>query len=288
MFRSFHTGLFAVTLCVVLVAPLDVSAEYPDIPAASVCFVPDKHEVETLSTDSLESVSAVVPEGSSSISDCKFKPTQIILPGALIAVGSFGVCNGAFNQLNHKVRDGMSDLRGNHYFHADDYVQFLPAVVYLGLGFTGVKARNTFRERLAAGLTAYISMAALINITKYSVRERRPDSNARNSFPSGHTATAFTGAELIRIEYGEGWGAGAYVVATGVAFLRLYNNRHWLNDVIAGAGIGILSARIGYWMLPLYRKWFHWDSNPRSPVLAAMPAYTPRDRNVSLSIAMIF
>ena len=36
--------------------------------------------------------------------------------------------------------------------------------------------------------------------------------------------------------------------------LRIYNNRHWLNDVLAGAGIGILSARIGYWMLPVSRR----------------------------------
>ncbi len=287
MFKSFRTGWLAVTLCVVLFTSADVSAVRPD--STNICFdsVPVLHEAGGLNADTAVAVKArgcCAP----ALSDYSFRPTQIILPAALVAVGSFGVCNGAFNKLNHKVQDGMADLRGNHYFRADDYLQYLPATAYLGLGFTGVKTRNSFKERLAAGLTAYISMAAMINVTKYAVRERRPDSNARNSFPSGHTATAFTGAELIRIEYGDCWGAGAYVVATGIAFLRLYNDRHWLNDVIAGAGIGILSARIGYWMLPLYRKWFHWESSPENPVLAVMPAYSPSDRNVSLSAALIF
>ena len=60
----------------------------------------------------------------------------------------------------------------------------------------------------------------------------------------------------MREEYGFDMGIGAYTIAVCVAFLRLYNGRHWLNDVIAGADVGILSARIGYWMLPLYQRWF--------------------------------
>lgn len=288
MFRLSHSGILAITLCVALITPLDVSAGYPDTTTVPIDSALDFHEVERLTTDTLVSAGGTAYDNHRSLYDGKFKPAQLILPAALIAVGSFGVCNGAFNELNHKVKDGMSDLRGNHYFHADDYIQYLPAAIYLSLGFTGLKARNTFKERLAVGLTAYISMAAMINITKYSVRERRPDSSARNSFPSGHTATAFTGAELIRIEYGDWWGAGAYVLTTGIAFLRLYNERHWLNDVIAGAGIGILSARIGYWMLPLYRKWFHWDSSPAAPVLAVTPALSPVESNISISAALIF
>lgn len=288
MFSLSRSEILAITLCVALLTPLDVFAGYPDTITVPIDSALDFHEVEQLTSDTLVSAGGVDYDNHRSIYDGKFKPTQLILPAALITVGSFGVCNGAFNKLNHKVKDSMSDLRGNHYFHADDYIQYLPAAVYLGLGFTGLKAHNTFKERLAAGLTAYISMAAITNITKYSVRERRPDSNARNSFPSGHTATAFTGAELIRIEYGDWWGTGAYVVATGIAFLRLYNERHWLNDVIAGAGIGILSARIGYWMLPLYRKWFHWDSSPGAPVLAVMPALSATRTNASLAAVLIF
>ncbi len=210
---------------------------------------------------------------------------QLILPGALIAVGSFGVCNEAFHSLNNAVRDGMADLRGDHYFRADDYIQYLPVAAYLGLGAVGVKCKNSFKERFAAGATAYVAMGILVNGIKYTVKETRPDSEARNSFPSGHTATVFMGAELIRQEYGLGLSIGAYAVATGVAFLRLYNDRHWLNDVIAGAGIGILSARIGYWMLPLYRKWFHWD---KDKMVVMMPSYNHADKSIGIGLAACF
>lgn len=103
----------------------------------------------------------------------------------------------------------------------------------LGLGLIGVKCRHSFKERVAVGLASYLAMTAIVNAMKYTVREKRPDSSARNSFPSGHTATVFTGAELVRMEYGLGIGIAAYTVATGVAFPRLYNGRHWLNDVLA-------------------------------------------------------
>lgn len=217
-----------------------------------------------------------------------FRPKQLILPLSLVAVGAFGVNNGAFRHLNRTVRDGMDDLRGNHYFHVDDYVQYLPIVTYLGLDFVGVSAKHSFKERLVAGTTAYMAMAVMVNATKYTAKEMRPDSSRRNSFPSGHTATVFTGAELMREEYGLGIGIASYTVATGVAFLRLYNGRHWLNDVVAGAGIGILSARIGYWMLPLYRKWFHWDASRTSAHLSILPAYTPDTRTLSCACLYLF
>lgn len=217
----------------------------------------------------------------------RFNAKQLILPGSLVAIGVFGVYNGAFKKLDTKIKNGMDNLRGNHFFHADDYVQYLPALTYLTFGSIGIKSRHSFKERVAVEATAYIAMAALTNIGKYSFKEKRPDSGARNSFPSGHTATVFTGAELMREEYGTGIGIGAYTVAVGVAFLRLYNGRHWLNDVIAGAGIGILSARIGYWMLPVYRKWFKWDKKS-SDITVITPGYNPACRSFSINMAYTF
>jgi membrane-associated phospholipid phosphatase len=41
-----------------------------------------------------------------------------------------------------------------------------------------------------------------------------------------------------------------YAVAVGSGVLRMYNNKHWLNDVVAGAGVGILSTRLAYWLYP--------------------------------------
>ena len=49
-------------------------------------------------------------------------------------------------------------------------------------------------------------------------------------------------------------GVAGYAVAAGTGFFRMYNNRHWLTDVLAGAGIGILSAEIAYWLYPTFSK----------------------------------
>ena len=239
-------------------------------------------------TDTVCVVPPETPKKKAHCSDEKFHISQIVAPAILIAAGTVGVYSPALRDLDNDVKEGMAKLRGDRYIHADDYIQLLPAAVYFGLGFTGVKTKHTFRQRLAVEITAYLAMAAIVNGIKYSVRERRPDSGAPNSFPSGHTATAFTGAELIREEYGNWWGAGAYVVSAGVAFLRLYNERHWLNDVIAGAGVGILCARIGYWMLPLYNKWFHWDDKPSKPLFTASPSVNPDTRSIGLNMALIF
>ncbi len=241
-------------------------------------------QTETSVTDSIfvTHERAVKPVSDSPTS---FRPTQLILPASLIAVGTFGVYNGFFRKMDVSIKEGMDNLRGNHYFHADDYVQYLPIAAYIGLDYIGVRGKHTLKERVVVGATAYIAMAACINTLKYTIREQRPDSYTRNSFPSGHTATAFTGAELVREEYGTWAGVGAYTVATGVAFLRLYNGRHWFNDLLAGAGIGILSARVGYWMLPLYRKWFGW-SNGNMECMALMPSYG--NRTLAINAVYVF
>ena len=215
-----------------------------------------------------------------------FHGRQLIAPAALITVGALGVNQGWFKEINRNVRNEIQDWSGGKHFKADDYVQYAPAVVNVFLGFTGVKAKHPFRERLAATLTASAALTIMVNGVKYTVREKRPDSGRRNSFPSGHTATAFMGAELMREEYGNAWGAGAYAVATGVAFLRLYNDRHWLNDVIAGAGVGILAARVGYWLLPRERKLFRWDKKKQTMTL--IPTYSPESQTMGLAFSALF
>ncbi len=220
------------------------------------------------------------------ISSENFRPQQLIIPVSLIAAGSFGISNNWFCNAKQNLKDDFDDWRGDNRFKADEYLRYLPVASNIGLEYVGVKARHPLRERLAATATASVVMAVSVNIAKYSVREKRPDCDSRNSFPSGHTATAFMGAELVREEYGNAYGAGAYAVATGVAFLRLYNNRHWLNDVVGGAGIGILSARIGYWLLPYERRLFGWDSEKTQ--LVAMPYYDNYDKSAGATLYVSF
>ena len=202
---------------------------------------------------SAEHPDSVVNASYSYDSDYRFRPTQLIAPAALLAVGAVGVY--AFDGFRHSLQNSISSPR---HTSADEYLQFLPLAAYLPAGFIpGVGHRCDFRERLLAGATSMVVVTALTEGFKLAFREPRPDdSSERNSFPSGHTARAFAGAELMRIEYGNVAGALGYAAAASVGIMRVYNNRHWYNDVLGGAALGILSARIAYWLLPFERKLF--------------------------------
>ena len=223
-------------------------------------------------------------QGDSTIvsSDERFSARQLIVPGALITIGALGVDNGWLRHVRNDVRTTMQRWRGQT-IGVDDYVQYLPVVSNVALGLCGIPGRHSNAERLCLTATAYAAMGLMVNGTKHLVREPRPDTGKRNAFPSGHTATAFMGAELVRSEYGTDLGIAAYTVATGVAVLRLYNDRHWANDVVAAAGMGILSARIAYWLLPLERRLF---GLKHDAPLAAVPVYSPSERNVALTLTI--
>ena len=222
-------------------------------------------------------------------SSTRFRATQLIVPGVLVTAGALGIRSGLYTgSINRNVRATMADWRGEHYIHVDDYLQYLPVVSYVGLGLAGAKAKHNFKEHLLVTATSYIAMGIMVNVVKYSVKELRPDGSAYNSFPSGHTATAFMGAELVRSEYGLGYGVAAYTVACGIGVLRLYNNRHWLSDVLAGAGIGILSARIGYWMLPVNRRLFGMERRRNPVAMATAPFYDWQTHAVGGTLAFRF
>ena len=53
----------------------------------------------------------------------------------------------------------------------------------------------------------------------------------------------------------------------------MYNNRHWLNDILAGAGIGILSTKFSYWIYPKIFKNADCMKDERSTQFVAMPYY---------------
>lgn len=197
--------------------------------------------------------------------ESNFKAGELIMPLSLIGAGTLGFVEPVRNS-RYEVRDYLDSWRGAHRTVVDDYLQYVPLASVYGLSLLGADARHGYVDRTLELAASYVALGVIVNGIKYTVREPRPDGSAFNSFPSGHTATTFMGAELVRIEYGEEhpWlAAGAYTIATTVGVLRVYNNRHWFTDVFAGAGVGILSARIGYWLLPYTRRVMHrltgWD-----------------------------
>lgn len=161
----------------------------------------------------------------------------------LMAAGvALGYCD---NEYNGMCRSWAPDYD----CEVDDYLQYAPAAVMVGLKACGYKSRSSWGRMLVSDAFSVAIMAAAVNSCKYSVRAMRPDGSTRNSFPSGHTATAFMTATMLRREYGcrSPWfGVGGYAAATTVAVMRQLNNRHWMSDVMVGAGIGILATELGY------------------------------------------
>lgn len=184
----------------------------------------------------------------------QFRWTQLIVPGAVLAGGVVGAYSSWYkDHVDIPVRDYATRISGGNRLHFDDYIQYIPIAAFLGLGY-GVPTEHGMAERLCITATAYASMSVLVNAAKYTIRVPRPDNATRNSFPSGHTATAFMGAELMRREYGPWWGLGGYAIAATTALMRVYNGRHWTSDLLGGAALGILSVDIAYSLLPLERR----------------------------------
>jgi len=121
---------------------------------------------------------------------------------------------------------------------AGDVLQFvLPATAAgLTLGYRDGQGALQLGESLAVTLGVTYAL-------KYSIDERRPNGGSQ-SFPSGHSSISFSAAEFMRERYGWEYGVLAYAAASFVAYSRVESREHYPRDVVAGAGIGILSSYI--------------------------------------------
>ncbi|MCD7714642.1 MAG: esterase-like activity of phytase family protein [Prevotella sp.] len=133
----------------------------------------------------------------------------------------------------------------------DDYLQYSPLVVSYILKFAGVEGRSTWGKRLTANVISFGVVNLLSNGLKISCNVERPDGSNRHSMPSTHTASAFMAATMLYKEYGDlsPWvGYSAYTVATATGVMRMMHNKHWLSDILVGAGIGIAGAEFACWL----------------------------------------
>lgn len=183
--------------------------------------------------------------------------------------------------------DRFRSLR-NHYLpvfrhHYDDYLQYSPAAAMLVLKAAGVKGRSSWGRMLSSDAFSVAIMAGVVNTLKHTISVMRPDGSNNHSFPSGHTATAFMTATMLSKEYGahSPWiSAGAYSVAAATGLSRMVNNKHWLSDVLVGAGIGILSVELGYFLADLIFK----DKGIADGWETDEPAFTPNYKPSFLGI----
>ncbi|QSB26381.1 phosphatase PAP2 family protein [Flavobacterium sp. CLA17] len=228
-------------------------------------------------TDSIAAIDGTVAH------HIKFNYKQLIIPGVLIGYGVIGLESDQLLNFNSQIKKEVTEDIDEK-ITIDDFSQYAPAASVFALNAFGVKGKNTMRDRSVIFVTSYVIMASTVLGLKSIVHEERPDGSSNNSFPSGHTATAFAGAEFLWQEYKDKsiwYGIAGYAVATGTGLFRIYNNRHWLTDVAAGAGIGILSTKIAYWMNPyITKKLFKSSSEGHSTSMIA-PFYNGQQYGLS-------
>jgi len=204
-----------------------------------------------------------IRENAEPIAAKKSSTAHTLLPYAIPAVitgygvGAIGPSTLIYDRFQAK-KDIQQAFPG---FHSpiDNYLQFVPAAATFSLNLCGVKAKNNIYDEffLYAG-----SMFVSVGITtglKYATKMLRPDGSTYNSFPSGHTTSAFTGAELMNQEYKSQsilYPVFGYTVASATGMMRMMNNRHWLSDVLVGAGIGMISTKLVYAVYPWVKDKF--------------------------------
>lgn len=195
---------------------------------------------------------------------------QLIIPTALITYGAVIMSSHGANSLNGKIQEEIWIDKPHSSKHYDTYLMFAPAVSVYALNVFGVKGKNNFRDRSMIYLMSNIFVNAIVYPTKKLTKQLRPDASNNNSFPSGHTATAFAAAEFMRMEYknvSPWYGVAGYMMAVATGYLRMYNNKHWFSDVVAGAGIGILSTKLSYWLYPKIQHSLFKDKYPNTVII---------------------
>ena len=102
-------------------------------------------------------------------------------------------------------------------------------------------------------LKSYIVTTSITHILKHTTQKLRPDGTDYLSFPSGHTSAAFSGASFIHFRYGLKYSIPLYCLASFAGYSRIHANKHYIEDVVAGASIAILSS--WYFTSPYNKKY---------------------------------
>lgn len=185
-----------------------------------------------------------------------------ILNSKVYQITHFGAPLILIGALTYKKDRAFSTMRNSYIprfrSHYDDYLQYAPGAIMLGLKSFGVEGRSSWGRMLTSDAFAAGIMALTVNSLKATIHKERPDKSGNNSFPSGHSATAFMFATMLHKEYGTTrsplYSVLGYSIATGTAISRQLNNKHWFSDVLTGAGIGIVSTELGYYFADLIFK----------------------------------
>ncbi|WP_165699390.1 phosphatase PAP2 family protein [Hymenobacter jejuensis] len=198
------------------------------------------------------------------------------IPLSLIGLSYAGRNENFIDELKEEVREESRENYPRFRTHVDDYSRHAPLVAAYALQVVGLKGeRGVIPFTITYGLSHALSTGIVSHLKKWT-REPRPDvATDFSSFPSAHTTEAFLTATLLHEQYGRQYpwlSVAGYSVATATGAMRVLNDRHWVTDVVAGAGIGFLSAEAVWRLYPLVARWV---PGKVGKLLVVMPTYAP-------------
>lgn len=217
------------------------------------------------------------------------KVTEVLLPAAMITYGIISLESHAAEQLDHSTHDELLEDHSMWYNDWDNYFQFSPAVAAFTMKLCGVKSTHSLPDMFIIYALSNVLETGIIYTTKTVTPRERPSGSSYNSFPSGHTATAFVAAEFLHQEYKDKpvWiSVSGYAMASMIGVSRVYNDRHWVSDVVAGAGIGILSTKVIYWTYPWMKRTFGKKDKPMNALF--FPSYDNNNGQFIMNFSYTF
>lgn len=180
-----------------------------------------------------------------------------IPPAAMVTYGATSLWLQPLRRFDRFINDNAAEHNVVPRQSTENYLQYSPVIITYGLNLAGIHGKNRFADRTLIWLMAEGMMQLSVTGLKKATHRERPNGANKLSFPSGHTANAFLGAEFMAQEFsGKSWvyGFAGYTLATATGVFRIYHHDHWFSDVVAGAGFGILSAKGAYLLYPLLRN----------------------------------
>ncbi|MBY0245528.1 MAG: phosphatase PAP2 family protein [Sphingobacteriaceae bacterium] len=213
------------------------------------------------------------------------KIAPYIIPTTLLVYGASSLYVDGVRNIDYQFQKKISASQPNFSSNIDSYTQYLPAATIVGLELLGVKGKNHNKDKIFIFALSFAMYNGIVRIQKNVHARLRPDESEFNSFPSGHTTTAFATAELLNQEYKntQPWvGYLGYVVASGTGIMRMYNNKHWFSDVVMGAGVGIVSTKLAYLIYPSVKRIFTCKSKKESN-FSLVPNYQNGNYGLSLN-----
>lgn len=217
---KFHTGIFCLFISISIIS----KAQYKD---SAYSFSSSRYHINTVN----------------------LHVRTFYIPAALIALGSYSN-NGEAIINNEAIKAERDETMPHFRTHVDDYMQYAGIFAGYGCLMSGSKT-NAWVYTKEVALNEAI-MCFSVNSVKRLSKVPSIVNGSYTAFPSGHTAQAFSAATLFNDNFAKGkpWlQCLSYSSASAVGVLRVLNERHWAGDVVAGAGFGILSAKISEWVV---------------------------------------